>query len=70
MAVAPRLRAEYLKGLLNYFRKHRPRLVYWGFRLLAVTVLTIRAIPALLRRDEEGRRHTAALLRTALTWPP
>jgi hypothetical protein len=69
LAVAPRLRAEYLKGLLNYFRKHRSPPLYWAFRMLAVTVLAFRALPALVARDPGRRAHTAALLRTALKWP-
>jgi GT2 family glycosyltransferase len=66
----PALRGEYLKGMFNYFRKHRSPLVYGLLRVAAVVVLLVRAVPGAWRRDVAGRALITDLLRTAWRWSP
>lgn len=55
-----RLRNEYLKGFLNYFRKHRSGTAYRGFAVAAAAGLTGRAAVLALRGRGEGVRAALA----------
>ncbi len=70
LEVSPPLRAEYLKGLLNYFWKHSGRVAYWTFRALAVPLLLVRCVPYLVTGNRTMLGVTRELLRTSLRSHP
>ncbi|MBI4500120.1 MAG: glycosyltransferase [Gemmatimonadetes bacterium] len=70
LEVAPRLRAEMLKGLLNYFRKHRPGYQYWSLRFLAIPALAVRVVAQWLTGDRALLAVTRDQLRILVRWRP
>jgi hypothetical protein len=70
LRVSPDVRAEYLKGLLSYFGKHRGAASLWAFRALATPLLVGRLVAHAITGDRVGIRVTRELLRTVLWWKP
>jgi GT2 family glycosyltransferase len=63
-----RIRNEYLKGYLNFFRRHRPRWVFSLFAGSAAAVFLARLPISLLLNDRAGRAQCLRGFRTALRW--
>jgi len=64
----PRTQTEFFKGALNYFWKHRPRVVYHAACLLAVPILLLRMLPYALRRRWEEVGVLVGSMKVAARW--
>ena len=70
VSVNPEFRAEFLKGQLNYFRRHRSG---WPYRTLRAVLLPLTALRWAVTRavpDRRARRVADDLLRVAWRWRP
>jgi len=59
----PELELEYLKGMLNFFDKHRPHGHGIALRVVAGLVFTFRWAAAAIRGDRDSRRLAAMGMR-------
>lgn len=64
------VRMEYLKGYLNFFRRHRSRLTFVVFATMAASVFSLRWVVSSVLGNPARRAEDAAGLRTALQWLP
>jgi GT2 family glycosyltransferase len=64
----PRLHAEFFKGALNYFWKHRGRPVYYAACWLALPALLVRMVPHLLLGRWSEVRVLSGTVKVALQW--
>jgi hypothetical protein len=62
------LRAEYLKGTLNFFWKHRSRVAYYAFAASTAAVLTLRAGGYVVLGRGDMARVMLRSVRTVFAW--